>query len=91
MLEQIELDFTQPPPQADFSPQPAAQDAPGEAAGTFAIGQGVFLKGCPFGVAGKVLRHERGKVVIYWRDLDHISRHRQITLMRAESETGDER
>jgi hypothetical protein len=91
MLEQIELDFTQPPPQADFSPQPAAQDAPGRAAGTFSVGQHVFLRGARFGLPGTVLRLERGRAVIYWRDLNHISRHKPCTLMLAESETEAER
>ena len=31
-----------------------------------------------------VFRNERGKVVVYWGDLDHLSRHRPITLMLAE-------
>ena len=50
----------------------------------FAVGEAVFLKGARFGLPGRVLRNERGKVVVYWGDLDHLSRHRPITLMLAE-------
>jgi len=89
MLEatQAGLDFTQDA----VAPAPAPQDALGRSETTFAVGEAVYLRGARFGLPGTVLRLERGRAVIYWRALDHISRHRQITLMRAESETGDER
>jgi hypothetical protein len=54
----------------------------------FAVGDRVYLRGARFGLPGTVLRMERGRAVIYWRDMDHISRHRPVTLMRAE-EKGD--
>jgi hypothetical protein len=54
----------------------------------FVVGEAVFLKGARFGLPGRVLRNERGKVVVYWGDLDHLSRHRPVTLMRPE-EKGD--
>lgn len=55
---------------------------------TFAVGDSVFLKGARFGLPGRVLRTERDKMVIYWGDLDHISRHRPVTLAPA-NERGD--
>jgi hypothetical protein len=51
---------------------------------TFAVGDSVYLKGARFGLPGTVLRIERSRAVIYWRDMDHISRHRPITLIHAE-------
>jgi len=82
MLEatQADLDFTQDA----VAPAPAPQDAPGRSETTFAVGEAVYLRGARFGLPGTVLRLERGRAVIYWRDLDHISRHRPITLMRAD-------
>jgi hypothetical protein len=50
----------------------------------FAVGDRVYLRGARFGLPGTVLRMERGRAVIYWRDMDHISRHRPVTLMPAE-------
>jgi hypothetical protein len=41
------------------------------------------------GQPGRVLRIERGKVVIYWTDLDYIGRHQQGNLIHANS-TGTE-
>ncbi len=82
MIEQPQLDFDA------TMPDSCPQDAPGEAAGPFGIGEAVHLRGCPFGKPGVVLRLERGRAVIYWRDMDHISRHRPITLMHAEPEGG---
>jgi hypothetical protein len=56
---------------------------------TFPVGARVYLRGARFGLPGVVLRQERGKVVIYWGDLDHISRHRPVTLMLAEVRSTD--
>lgn len=50
----------------------------------FPIGSRVLLKGCRFGQPGTVLRIERRKVVVYWRDLDYLSRHSVESLMLAE-------
>lgn len=41
----------------------------------FPIGSLVRLRGCAFGEPGAVLRIERRKVVVYWRDLDFLARH----------------
>jgi hypothetical protein len=46
-----------------------------------AVGAMVRLKGCNFGPPGRVLRHERRKVVVYWIDLDFISRHDPASLV----------
>lgn len=46
-----------------------------------AIGALVRLRGCNFGQAGRVLRHERRRVVVYWPDLDFISRHTPASLV----------
>jgi hypothetical protein len=88
MLEatQAGLDFTQDA----VAPAPAPQDAPGGDADTFVVGEAVYLRGARFGLPGRVLRLERGRAVIYWRDLDHISRHKPCTLILAESGAGGE-
>lgn len=43
----------------------------------FAVGDRVYLKGCPFGEPGRVLRMECGKVAVLWPSLGptYISRH----------------
>jgi hypothetical protein len=57
----------------------------GRAAGGFAVGDAVFLRGCPHGQPGRVLRIERGKLAILWADLgpSYIGRHRPESLMLA--------
>ena len=58
----------------------------------FVAGDRVFLMGARFGLPGTVLRLERGKVVTYWGDMDHTSRHRPCTLILAGKVTdGDPR
>jgi hypothetical protein len=66
-------------------PAPTHEDAPGEAAGPFSIGEAVHLRGCPFGKPGRVLRIERGKLAILWADLgpSYIGRHAPASLMLA--------
>jgi hypothetical protein len=47
------------------------------------------LKGAQYsGQPGRVLRHERMKVVVYWADLDYIARHVPASLMLAEVAKG---
>jgi hypothetical protein len=55
-------------------------DRPGAAA--FAVGDRVYLKGCPFGEPGRVLRMERGRVAVLWPELGptYIGRHRPAAL-----------
>lgn len=53
----------------------------------FPIGAKVRLRACAFGEPGTVLRIERRKVVVYWPDLDFLSRHSAESLMPA---TADE-
>jgi hypothetical protein len=54
------------------------------AADSFQVGDSVFLRGCRVGKPGRVLRIERGKLVIYWIDLDFLSRHRPASLMHTD-------
>jgi hypothetical protein len=49
----------------------------------FPIGSRVYLRACAFSVPGVVLRIERAKLVIYWRALDYIGRHRPEFLVLA--------
>ena len=59
---------------------------------TIAIGAKVFLKGgrgC--GKPGTVIREERGRLVIFWEDMDFWSRHRPDSLELAEVRTTDSR
>jgi hypothetical protein len=56
----------------------------------FAVGDRVFLRGARFGAAGRVLRRERGKIAVYWPDLDFISRHRPESLMEAPRERAEQ-
>lgn len=51
----------------------------------FPIGAAVRLRGCAFGEPGAVLRIERRKVVVYWRDLDFLSRHLPESLVLVET------
>jgi hypothetical protein len=59
-------------------------------AGSFAVGDSVYLRGAPFGKPGTVLRIERGKLAVLWADLgpSYIGRHRPDSLMLAGSKTG---
>ncbi len=47
----------------------------------FGVGDHVFLRGCRAGQPGTIIRFERGKAVVYWRDMDHWSRHRPDSLV----------
>jgi hypothetical protein len=49
----------------------------------FAIGAKVRLRHCAFGEPGTVLRIERCKLVVLWRDLDCLARHSPESLMLA--------
>jgi|GEM_PF-2196563 hypothetical protein len=52
----------------------------------FAVGDKVFLRDCPYGQPGRVLRQERGKLAVLWADLgpSYIGRHNPASLMLAE-------
>lgn len=57
---------------------------------TIPLGSRVWLRACgSAGEPGTVVREERGRLVVYWRDLDFWSRHRPETLIVAE-ESGEE-
>jgi hypothetical protein len=43
-------------------------------------GDKVFLRACRTGEPGTVIRQERGKLTVYWRDMDYWSRHRPESL-----------
>jgi hypothetical protein len=52
-----------------------------------ALGAKVHLRGARgCGAAGTVIRCERGRMVVYWPDLDFWSRHRPETLELAEAQ-----
>lgn len=44
------------------------------------VGAQVFLRACRAGEPGTVIREERGKYVVYWRDMDFWSRHKAESL-----------
>jgi hypothetical protein len=46
-------------------------------------GDRVYLRNCPVGQPGSVLREERGRIVVNWSDLGLIGRHRAETLILA--------
>ena len=51
------------------------------------IGSEVFIKACEHGTPGVVVRFERNRVVVWWADLDYLSRHAMETLTEAEVST----
>lgn len=48
---------------------------------SFGVGDSVMLRSCRHGEPGRVIRLERGKVVILWPDLDYIGRHSPASLI----------
>jgi hypothetical protein len=44
----------------------------------------VFIKVCQHGTPGIVVRFKRNRVVVWWADLDYLSRQAMGTLMEAE-------
>lgn len=49
------------------------------------VGTRVLLKACRAGLAGAVIRRERGRLVILWPDMDYISRHKEASLEKADT------
>jgi hypothetical protein len=47
-------------------------------------GTKVYLKACYVGEPGTVLRKECSRLVVYWPDLDYLSRHPEAALVVAE-------
>ncbi len=43
-------------------------------------GDKVFLRACRTGEPGTVIRQERGKLTVYWRDMDYWSKHHPESL-----------
>jgi hypothetical protein len=52
-------------------------------------GAKVFLRGCRVGQPGTVLGFERGRVRVYWHDLDFISLHRAASLLAVDSKSNE--
>jgi hypothetical protein len=50
-------------------------------------GAKVFLRACRVGKPGTVIREQRGKLTVYWPDLDYWSRHRPEALENADMPT----
>lgn len=53
-------------------------------------GSKVYLRGCPHGEPGTVVKLERGRAVVYWRDLDFLARHKPESLMAIKAEPRQE-
>lgn len=51
---------------------------------TIAGGAKVFLRACRAGEPGTVIREQRGKLTVYWPDLDFWSKHTEEALETAE-------
>lgn len=51
-----------------------------------AVGAAVYLRACPFGVPGRILRFERNRAAVLWPDLgpSYIGRHKPDSLTLAE-------
>jgi hypothetical protein len=47
------------------------------------VGARVFLKGCPYGQPGRVVRIERNRAKVLWVDLDYLASHPLASLMEA--------
>jgi hypothetical protein len=52
---------------------------------TITLESRVYLRACRTRQPGTVVRVERGKLVVFWRDLDHWSRHVPDSLELAEA------
>lgn len=52
-------------------------------------GSRVYLRACRTGEPGTVIRTERGKLTVYWGDLDFWSRHRPEALEVVATQTGE--
>jgi hypothetical protein len=48
-----------------------------------APGDKVYLRACQVGQPGTVIRTERGKLTVYWGDMDFWSRHKPDSLIAA--------
>jgi hypothetical protein len=57
----------------------------GNASEPFSVGDAVMLRSCRHGAPGTVIRIERGKLVVYWGDMDYWSRHRPESLTQAQT------
>jgi hypothetical protein len=48
-----------------------------------AVGSKVYLRGCPHGEPGRVVRIERNRAKVLWADLDYLASHPLAILMEA--------
>jgi hypothetical protein len=39
------------------------------------VGSEVYMRACPHGTPGVVVRYERARWVVWWSDLDYLVRH----------------
>jgi hypothetical protein len=39
------------------------------------VGSEVYMRACPHGTPGVVVRYERTRWVVWWSDLDYLARH----------------
>lgn len=44
------------------------------------VGARVFLRACRHGEPGTAIRRERGRVAVFWPDMDFVSRHKEDSL-----------
>ena len=51
---------------------------------SFPIGSRVYLRACVVGEPGMVLRKEHSRLVVYWADMDFLSRHPEAALILAD-------
>jgi hypothetical protein len=47
-------------------------------------GARVYLRDCPHGQPGTVVKLERGRAVVHWRDLDSLAKHNPESLIAVE-------
>jgi hypothetical protein len=72
---------------------PVLPGARAKAAMPFKVGARVVMKCCPQAHPGRVTGSRRGKVLVYWDDLNITARHKPDSLLLAGeilSEVGDE-
>ena len=58
---------------------------------TIIVGSRVYLRACRAGEPGTVIRAERGKLTVYWRDMDYWSKHCPESLELVEAQSTDAR
>lgn len=49
------------------------------------VGSEVYMRACPHGTPGVVVRYERTRWVVWWSDLDYLARHTLESLEEVDS------